>query len=202
MTELRIKLEKINEELKKLQECSVYSEVAVETRQRQIVEADRLHKIKINNLNKEVKRAVENVKIYYGRIDALIVEKEAIHQELEKKSNRDKVQCEYCEKYFTPGPGITRHKTACASKPVNKEIKEREEDLEEIKENIEARKAALKKELAELNKKSKPKPKPKPKPVKVIKPEPELPPELEKTKEEIEKIIEADLEERHPEPEE
>ena len=140
-------------------------EVNIKTYQRNMVELDRLHKVKMNNIQKQIDRYVRNLKDMNKTLDTLLEEKEDLHEELKAATHFGQVKCEHCLNYFTD-QGLSRHKKTCASKPANKIVKKHKEEIKEVADDIEARKAALEKELAELKKK-------KPKPVKVVKaPEP------------------------------
>ena len=146
-------------------------EVNIKTYQRNMVELDRLHKVKMNNIQKQIDRYIRNLKDMNKTLDTLLEEKEDLYEELKAATHYGQVKCEHCLNYFTH-QGLSRHKNTCGSKPEIKKEKEHKAEVKVIKDDIEARKAALKKELAELNKK-------KPKPVKVVKAKPELEPELE-----------------------
>jgi len=140
-----------NAEIKVTHCSAVAVEVNINTHKRLIVELDRLHKDKINRVQKQVNRCIESAKNTHDRMDALLIVKEALHVELKEAIHYGQVQCEWCEKYYSP-QGLARHKTACISKPANKAVEESKEEIDLVKEGIEARKAALQKELAELNK--------------------------------------------------
>lgn len=111
-----------------------------------------LYNDRINKLNLQINRAVTNAKKTHDRLDELLEEKESLHLELKKASHFGMDQCEYCMKFFTP-QGIKRHQDSCASKPEIKQEKKHKAEVVEIKEDVEAKKAALKKQLAELEKK-------------------------------------------------
>jgi len=148
---------------------AIMCEVNIKTYQKRLLKMDEIHKEKINSVQKQINRYIDNLKTMNKTLDDLLAEKEALHIELTEATHYGKEQCEYCLNYFTPS-GIARHKNACASKPSNRAVKKHKTEIEVIVDEIEARKAVLEKELAAL-KKAKPKPKPKPKPVKVIEPE-------------------------------
>ena len=112
----------------------------------------------VNKFRLEINDAVENAKLLHDNLERLLKEKESLHVELKKAANYGKKQCEYCEKYFTIA-GLSRHQANCSGKPETKVDKQHDEEVKEIKDDIEARKAALKKELAALEKKEPKKPK-------------------------------------------
>lgn len=140
-----------NAEIKATHCSAVAVEVNVNTHKRLIVELDRLHKDKINRVQKQVNSCIESAKNAHDRLDALLIVKEELHLELRAATHYGKVECEYCGNYFT-SQGLSRHKTACASKPVNKTVDKHKVEIEKDKEDIAARKAMLQKELDELKK--------------------------------------------------
>ena len=127
-------------------------EVNIKTYQKRLLKLDELHKEKMNRVQLQVNRYVKNLKNMHNTLDDLLAEKEALHLQLKEAFHHGKEQCEWCLNYFTP-TGLPRHKSACASKPVNKVVKKHKEEIIETTDDIEARKAALKKELADLQKK-------------------------------------------------
>ena len=140
-----------NGEIKATNVNAIMSEVNVKTYKKHIIELDRLHKIKINNVQKQVNRYIKNVKTMHDRLDALLKVKEELHLELKAASHYGKLQCEWCLNYFT-SQGLSRHKTACASKPVNKVVDKHKTEIQKDKLDIAARRAKLQKELDELKK--------------------------------------------------
>ena len=148
---------------------AVMCEVNIKTYQKRLLKLEELHKEKMNRVQLQVDRYVKNLKNMNKTIDDLLEEKEAIHLQLKEIYHYGLEQCEFCKNYFKPS-GLARHKSACASKPVNKKIKKHEKEITDEVAKNEARKAALEKELAALKKKAQKAPKPKPKP----EPEPEL----------------------------
>lgn len=126
-------------------------EVNAKTYERNMVELDRLHKVKMNNIQKQIDRYIRNLKDMNKTLENLLEEKEALHLELKEATHYGQVKCEYCQNYFTT-QGLSRHKNTCSSKPEIKVEKKHTKEVKEIKDDIEARKAALKKQLAELNK--------------------------------------------------
>lgn len=158
MSERKITLAKIqkviarnNGEINATHVNAVMAEVNINTYKKHIIELDRLHKIKINNVQKQVNRYIESAKNMHDRMDTLLKEKEALHLELKEAIHYGEVQCEWCLNYFT-SQGISRHKTACISKPSNKAVEEDKEEIKGIKDDIAARRAMLQKELDELKK--------------------------------------------------
>ena len=140
-----------NGEIKATHVNAVMQEVNIKTYKKHMIELDRLHKDKMNKVQLQVNRYVESAKNMHDRMDELLEEKEALHVELKEAIHYGKIQCEWCLNYFT-SQGLARHKTACISKPANKVVEESKEEIDDVKEGIEARKAALQKELAELEK--------------------------------------------------
>ena len=135
--------------LKEWNQYAIMSEVKIKTTEKLIEYQERLFKDRINKLKLAIDRAVNNAKLSHDTLDELVKEKEALHLELKKATHFGKVQCEHCKKYFTP-QGIVRHREACASKPEIKIEKEHKEEVSEIKDALEAKKAALQKELERL----------------------------------------------------
>jgi len=158
--ELKRALEKITKKIQVVGNTAVYAEVYLDTTQSQITELKRQHNIKLEKLESQTKRAVKNAKATHKVIDALLAEKKVLHSELVKASHIGKEACEYCGKYYTPA-GLPRHKGACPSKPSVKAVDDVESEIAQALIDLEARKIALKKELA-ASKKPKPKPKPEP----------------------------------------
>lgn len=129
----------------------VVCEVNVKTYQRMLIKLEELHKVKIDKVQKQIDGYIRNLKDMHGVLDDLLAEKEALHVKLTEATHYGKEQCEWCKNYFTP-TGLPRHKSACASKPVNKIVKKHKAEIDKTTDDIEARKLALKKELAELEK--------------------------------------------------
>jgi len=130
-------------------------EVNAKTYENNMIELDRLHKIKMNNIQLQIDRYIDNLKEMHKVLDDLLAEKEALHLELKEVFHYGEIICEFCGKYFT-SQGISRHRQACSSKPVNKAIVEHEAEITEVSVDIDARKAAL---LAEIKRLEKVKPK-------------------------------------------
>lgn len=124
-------------------------EVNIKTYQKRLLKLEERHKDRMNSVQKAINRFVGNLKNMHKTLDDLVAEKEALHVNLKEAIHHGKEQCEWCLNYFTP-TGLTRHKNACASKPVNKVVEKHKEEIVEITDDIEARKAALEKELAAL----------------------------------------------------
>ena len=161
---------KNNTKLKTARQDSVLSEVRIKQCESQIDYQTLLYNDIVNKLKLEIEDAINNAKKLHDNLEDLLEEKESLHLKLKEATHFGQVKCEHCLNYFTQ-QGLTRHKNSCAAKPEIKIEKKHKAEVKVIKDDIEARKVALKKELAELNKK-------KPKPVKVVKPTP--PPEQEK----------------------
>jgi len=134
------------------------SEVNIKTYQKHMIKLDELHKEKLNRVQKQVDRYIKNLKDMHSTLDELLAEKEALHVKLKETSHWGQVQCEHCKNYFTD-VGLTRHAKSCIAKPTNKLVDDDKAEIDTIKDDIEARKAALKKELAALEKKEPKKPK-------------------------------------------
>jgi len=124
-------------------------EVNIKTYQKRLLKLDELHKAKMNRVQLQVDRYVKNLKNMHKTLDDLLAEKEELHVKLKDASHFGMIKCEHCRKYFT-SQGLARHKNTCSSKPVNKTVEADKEEIKEIKDDIEARKAALEKELAKL----------------------------------------------------
>ena len=135
------------------------SEVNIKTFQKHMITLDKLHKEKLNRVQKQVDRYIKNLKDMHSTLDELLAEKEALHVKLKETSHWGQVQCEHCQNYFTAA-GLSRHANSCIAKPTNKLVEDDKAEIDTIKDDIEARKAALKKELAEIDKKESKKPKP------------------------------------------
>lgn len=131
---------------------AIMCDVNIKTYQKNIRYQEKLHKDIIDKYEKQIKRAIENAELSHKRLDELLEEKEKLHLELKKASHYGMVICEYCGKYFT-SQGLSRHKSNCSSKPAVKIVKKHEAEIKTDKEDIEAKKAALKAELAKLDKK-------------------------------------------------
>ena len=133
------------------------------------------YKYKEDLIQKQLTRAIKNAKNSHKKLDELISTKKDLHVKFKKANHYGEIQCEFCKKYFTQA-GLSRHKNNCSSMPSKKKVDKVKAEITIEEDAIEARKAALEKELAELKKA---KPKAKPKPVKVVKAKPELEPEIE-----------------------
>ena len=107
---------------------------------------------RINKLKLQIDRAVRNAKKTHDILDDLLKEKETLHLELKAASHFGMELCEFCNKYFTP-QGIKRHQSGCSMKPAIKKVAKHAKEIKEDKADLAARKAALKKELLELDKK-------------------------------------------------
>ena len=129
-------------------------EVNIKTYQKRMLKLDELHKDKMNRVQLQVNRYIKNLKNMHKTLDDLLKEKEALHMKLKEAIHHGEVSCEYCGKYYT-SQGLARHKSTCSSKPEVKIVKKHKAEIDKDKEDIEARKAALKAELAELEKKDK-----------------------------------------------
>ena len=124
-------------------------EVNIKTYQKRLLKLDDLHKKRMNSVQKGVDRYVRSLKDMHKTLDELLIEKEALHVRLTDATHFGKEQCDWCKNYFTP-TGLPRHKSACASKPVNKIVKKHKAEIVKTTDDIEARKEALKKQLADL----------------------------------------------------
>jgi len=129
----------------------VMCEVNVKTYQRMLIKLDELHKVKIDKVQKQIDGYVRNLKEMHGVLDGLLAEKEDLHNQLKAAIHHGEVQCEYCLKYYTSA-GIARHTNACASKPTNEVVEKHKAEIDEVTEDIEARKAKLREELKSLEK--------------------------------------------------
>ena len=161
LIEVQKKITKNNTKLKTAHQDAVLSEVRIKQCESQIEYQTKLYNDVVNKLKLEIEDAVSNAKYLHDNLEDLLKEKESLHIELKKAANYGKKQCEHCEKYFTVA-GLPRHQTNCKSKPEIKVDKKHGDEVKEIKDDIEARKAALKKELAALDKKEPKKPEPVP----------------------------------------
>ena len=161
MTERAIVLDKVqkamaenSKQLKAWKLNAIMSEAKVKTTEKLLRNEERLYNDRVNKLKLAIDRAVKNAKISHKKLDELLEEKETLHSELKAASHFGKELCEYCKKYFTP-QGITRHKTSCSMKPEVKIVKKHEKEIKEDKADLVARKAALQKELDDLEKAAK-----------------------------------------------
>ena len=152
LSKVKKALEENNRSFKMWTSNAVMAEVRVKTYQKMIPEAERLHNIKLEKIRAQVDRSVKNAKRAHKALDDLLEEKEQLHLDLKAASHYGMVKCEYCENYFT-SQGITRHKSACSSKPEVKIVEKHKAEIKQDKEDIEAKKAALREELAKLDKK-------------------------------------------------
>ena len=118
-------------------------------------------------IQKQLTRAIKNSKHSHKKLEELIKLKKDLHIEFKKANHYGEVQCDFCKKYFTQA-GLSRHKNNCSSMPSKKKVDKVKAEITIEEDAIEARKAALEKELADIKKAQK-KPKPKPKTAKVVK---------------------------------
>jgi len=130
--------------LKTAQQAAVISEVHIEGYERQIDYQTLLYKDRINKLQLQINRAIENSKFLHSNLEGLLEEKEALHLELTEAANFGRVQCDYCHRWFSP-QGVKRHMEACASKPEIKAEKKHQKEVKAAKKDLIARKAAIKK---------------------------------------------------------
>ena len=156
------KIRENNTKLKTAHQNAVLAEVRINQCESRIEYQTKLYNDIVNKLRLEIEDAVNNAKFLHDNLERLLKEKESLHAELKVATHYGKKQCEHCEKYFTQA-GLTRHQKSCSGKPETKIDKKHVEEVKEIKDGIEERKAALKKELAALDKKE-----PKPKPVSIL----------------------------------
>jgi hypothetical protein len=125
-------------------------EVNAKTYERNMIELDRLHKIKLNNIQLQIDRYIDNLKDMHKRLDELLAEKEALHIELKEASHYGEILCEFCGKYFT-SQGISRHRNTCISKPENRIVEEHKVEISDVGDDIEAKKAELEALMRQLN---------------------------------------------------
>ncbi len=137
--------------IKTAKQNAVVSEVHIKTYESQIKYQDLLHNDRVNKFRLQIDRAVENSKLLHDRLEELLKEKEALHIELTKATHLGQELCEFCKKYYTP-QGLSRHKASCSMKPAIKIVKKHEKEIKIDKEDLEARKAELKKALEALDK--------------------------------------------------
>ncbi len=130
---------------------SIMCENMIKTTEKLLRNEERLYNDRVEKLNKQSARALENAKISHKNLEKLLKEKEALHLKLKEATHIGEVLCEFCKKYYTP-QGLSRHKAACAMKPSIKIVKKHEKEIKDDKKDLAARKAALKKELAALEK--------------------------------------------------
>ena len=123
----------------------------VKANNKQIIKLEKICKDRVNKFHFLIEKSIKNIKFSEKTLHDLLEEKEALHIEFKAANHFGKVQCEWCLNWFT-SQGLSRHKTACASKPEIKIEKKHKEEVKDIKDDLEARKAALQKELAELDK--------------------------------------------------
>lgn len=156
MTERDIALDKVQKAIRKntasieaMTLNATWCKANIGAYESRITNEENLYNDRINKLRLQIDRAVKNAKKTHDNLDELLEEKEALHLELKAASHYGMDKCEHCNKYFTP-QGIGRHRNACSMKPETKVIEKHKEEIKESKEDLEARKAALKKELDAL----------------------------------------------------
>jgi len=115
------------------------------------IKLEKIYKDRVNKIQLRIEQSIRNIKFSDKTLDDLLEEKETLYVEFKAANHFGQPQCEWCLNYFSP-QGIARHKAACASKPEIKIEKKHKEEVKDIKDDIEARKAALQKELDELKK--------------------------------------------------
>jgi hypothetical protein len=143
-----------NRSLERAQEAALTSEAYIINYQKQIERLKKEHKLRVADLQARLDRQIENAKTHHATIDELIINKEAIHEQLKSAIHLGESQCEYCGRYFTPA-GLPRHQASCSAKPDAKIIEKHETELKESKEDLEAKKAELQRQLADLENLSK-----------------------------------------------
>ena len=158
LIEVQKKIAKNNTKLKTANQDAVLAEVRIRQCESQIEYQTKLYNDIVNKFKLEIEDAIKNAKYLHDNLEDLLKEKEGLHVELKAATHYGKKQCEHCLKYFTIA-GLSRHQNNCSGKPEIKIDKKHEVEVKEIKDDIEARKAALKKELAALEKKEAKKPK-------------------------------------------
>ena len=156
MTEQQIELDRVQkalvkntQKIKTATQNAAISAVHIKTCESQIKYQDLLHNDRVNKLKAQIDRGVENSKLLHDKLEALLEEKEALHLQLKVAANFGRIQCEHCLRFFSP-QGIKRHSESCASKPETKTEELHIFEVKEIKDDIEAKKAALQKQLADL----------------------------------------------------
>lgn len=123
--------------------------------QKRIKKEKELSALRIQGLEKQLQRVIQNAKDNHAFIESLIKNKEVLHTDLKATIHFGEVQCEWCKKYYKTEQGLKRHQTTCDAKPEVKIEKKHEEEVKESKEELLARKAALEKEIADIDKKQK-----------------------------------------------
>ena len=80
----------------------VMVEVNVKTYQRMLIKLDKLHKVKMDKVQKQIDGYVRNLKDMHGVLDDLLAEKEDLHKQLKETIHHGEVQC--CLLYTSPSP--------------------------------------------------------------------------------------------------
>ena len=145
------KIAKNTTKLKTAHQNAVLAEVQIKTCESQIEYQTLLYNDIVNKFKLEIEDAVGNAKFLHDNLEALLKEKETLHVELKGATHYGQVQCSHCEKYFTK-QGLSRHENNCSRKPETKIDKKHGAEVKVIKDDIAARKLALKKELAAVEK--------------------------------------------------
>lgn len=146
--------EENSRQLQREQSAANVSEAYIINYRKQIIRLEKEFKLRKEGLEEQLNRVIENAKFHHSEIDKLINNKEELHAQLKEAIHLGEAQCEWCGKYFTP-QGLPRHQASCSAKPEAKVIEKHEEEIKESKEDLEAKKAALQKQLQELEELSK-----------------------------------------------
>lgn len=160
MNERQIALSKVQKamaentyQIKAMRLNVIVCEAKVKSLNKQAIKLEKIYKDRINKIQLLIEKSIKNIKLSDKTLDDLLEEKEALYLEFKAANHFGKKQCEYCLNYFTP-QGFSRHKDTCSAKPEIKIEKEHKKEVKEIKEDLEARKAVLQKELEALEKES------------------------------------------------
>ncbi|KKN42893.1 hypothetical protein LCGC14_0708670 [marine sediment metagenome] len=129
------------------------SAIHIKTFESQIEYQTTLYNDIVGKLKLQIDRSVENAKNLHDKLEELLKEKESLHVQLKLAFNFGKVECEYCLRYFTT-QGIKRHQDNCSSKPEIKIEEEHIEEVNEIKDDLDAKKKDLQAQLKQLEKMS------------------------------------------------
>ncbi|KKM04896.1 hypothetical protein LCGC14_1759640 [marine sediment metagenome] len=156
MSEKNLKINEVKKEsaentrnIKLAQTTAGMSEAYITNYRKQLIKLKDIYELRKKDLESRLKRQIDNTKTSHDIIDALVANKEVIHAKLKAAIHLGEEQCEYCKNYYTP-QGLSRHKTTCSMKPAKKIIKKHQEEIKEAKVDVEARRAALKKQLEQL----------------------------------------------------
>lgn len=143
-------MEENNVAITRAQEAAQTSEAYVINYQKQIEHLKKNHQLRLNDLQKQLNRVINNAKIHHDTIDNLIQKREELYQVFHETLHLGQVQCKYCSLYFKNEESLARHEKACTARPEIKIAATHEADISQKKEELLARKAALEKELNEI----------------------------------------------------